>query len=278
MPCHPGRAAVLLACALLAGCATPEMKMTPAASSGVGVRFAQGEAVMVSAGERGAIALLPVRYDDNEQKLLFAVEGYNRSDQPINFGPENLAVSLDTGAALAVHDFDGLRHEARVDAANARMLATVEAAAGTLTAYEVGRKHPARGRALMQDVADNYESQSASIGDTLVHRIAGLRGVLQTTTIDPTTFWGGWIVADRPTLTDGEVRRMQVAVSFAGEMHRFSLFLAPEGVATPPQVSLPAVTRADGEILLHGTRSTWLWNAPPPPSRPMQDVTSVTRF
>ena len=277
MPCHPGRAAALLACALVGGCATPEMKMTPAASSGVGVRFAQGEAVMVSAGQRGAIALLPVRYDDNEQKLLFLVEGYNRSGQPINFGPENFAVSLDTGAALAVHDFDGLRHEARVDAANARMLATVEAAAGTLAAYEVGRKHPARGRALMQDVADDYETQSASIGDTLVRRIVGLRSVLQTTTIDPQRMWGGWIVADRPALTGGEVRRMQVMVSFAGETHRFALFLAPEGVATPPQVSLPAVTRADGEVLLYGPENTWLMTPPPPP-QPVQQVTYVGRF
>ena len=272
-------ASALASCALLAGCATPEMKMTPAASSGVGVRFAQGEAVMVSAGERGAIALLPVRYDDNEQKLLFVVAGYNRSGQPINFGPENLTVSLDTGAALHVHDFDGLRHEARIDAANARMLATVEAAGGALASYEVGRKHPARARALMQDVADNYGTQSASIGDTLVRRIVGLRDVLQTTTIDPTTFWGGWVVADRPTLADGEVRRMQVAVTFAGETHRFALFLAPEGAATPPQISLPAVTRADGEVLLHGTLQTWLWNAlPAPPSRPVEQAVWVTRF
>ena len=271
--------AALMVCGLLAGCVTPEMKMTPAASAGVGVRFAQGEAVMVSAGRQGAVAILPVRYDDDGQKLLFKVEGYNRSGLPINFGPENLSVVLDTGAVLPIHDFDGLRHEARADADQARMLATVEAAAGAYASYNVGRRHPERGRALMQDVADTYDDQIHSVGENLVRRIDGLHAVLQTTTIDPQTYWGGWIVADRPALGASEVRRMDVAVTLAGEPHHFALFLAPEGVATPPQVSLPAVTKADGEVMLYGAARTWLWNAPPPPPpRPVETTVVVRRF
>ena len=253
--------------------------MTPAASTGVGVRFAQGEAVMVSAGRRGAITILPVRYNDNTHKLLFKVEGYNRSADPINFGPENLTLALDTGASLPVHDFDGLRHEALGDAEQQRMLATVEAAVGVYTAYKVGRRHPERGRALMEDVSNAYDDQLHSIGENLMRRVASLRSVLQTTTIDPGTYWGGWIVADRPTLADGEVRRMDVSVTLAGEAHRFALFLAPEGVATPPQISLPAVTRAEGEAMLQDTPATWLWNAPPPPpAPPVQTATWITRF
>jgi len=73
------------------------------------------------------------------------------------------------------------------------------------------------------------------------------------------------IIADQPPLAPGEVRQMAAAVTFAGEIHRFNLFLAPEGTPTPPQVSLPAVTRADGERMLYDTPQTWLWDVPRPP-------------
>ena len=265
--------------AAVAGCATPEMKMTPAASAGVGVRFGQGEAVMISAGERGAIAIRPLRYNGDSQKVLFVVAGYNQSGAPVNFGPENLSINLDTGPALPIHDFDTLRHDTRVEADQERTVAMLEAAMGTYVAYRVGRHHPERGRALIQDVADSYDDQLHSIGDNLVRRINAARAVLQTTTIDPHTYWAGGIVADQPPLAPGEVRRMSVAVTFAGETHSFNLFLAPEGVATPPQVSLPAVTRADGESMLYATPPTWLWNAPPPaPPRPVETSIMVTRF
>ena len=270
--------AALSVCAALAGCATPEMKMAPAASPGVGVRFAQGQAVMISAGDGGAIAIRPLRYNGDSGKVLFVVAGYNRSGAPINFGPENLSISLDDGSALPIYDFDSLRHGARVQADQQRAMATLEAAIGAYAAYNVGRHHPADGRALLRNVAATYDDQLYSIGDNLVRHVNAAQAVLQTTTIDPRTYWAGGIIADQPELAQGEVRRMTVAVTFAGETHRFALFLAPEGTPTPPQVSLPAVTRADGETMLYGTPPTWLWNAPPVSARPTETVYEISRY
>jgi hypothetical protein len=255
-----------MASVALTGCATTEMKMTPAASAGVGVRFSRGEALMVSAGELGAIAIKPIRYNADTGRVLFVVAGYNHSGEPINFGTENVSISLDNGASMPVYDFDALRHGYREDADRARMFAYVEAAANAYGAYRVSRHNPQEGRYLMERASEQYEERLYSIGDNLGRQVEAAKAVLQTTTIDPGTYWAGWIVADQPTLAVGEVRKMNVSVTFAGETHRFSLFLAPEGTPTPPQVSLPAVTRVSGEALLHHTAPTWLWDKPPPPS------------
>ncbi len=276
---HALTAAILAGATALAGCATePELKLAPAASSGVGVRFSRGEAVMISAGAEGAIAIRPLRYNGDTKRVLLVVAGYNRAGQPINFGPENLSISLDSGATLPVYDFDTLRHQAKADADRERTLAFMEAALDSYAAYRVGRHHPAEGRAMMQDAADRYDDQLHSIGDNLVRRINGARAVLETTTIDPGTYWAGGVMADQPPLAEGEVRKMTVNVTFGGETHHFSLFLAAEGTPTPPQVNLPAVTRADAETTLYQTPQTWLWNAPPPPPQPAQTTWSLSRF
>ncbi len=257
----------LIASVALASCASePEMKMTPAASgSDVGVRYAQGEAFMLSGGSRGAIMLLPVRYNLHSGKTLFAVAGYNNSSDPLNFGPENISIRLDNGADMQIHDFDNLRHSAIEDADRQRLLATVQAAVDASVAYRVSRRHPREGREMMRDAVEDYDDRLHSIAENLSERVERAKAVLQTTTIDPNSYWSGWVLADQPPLAEGEVRQMTVSVEFAGETHHFNLFLSPEGTATPRQVSLPAVPKNVALKAMYGTDQTWLWNVPPPP-------------
>jgi hypothetical protein len=212
---------------MLSACASaPEMKMTPAASGdGVGVRFSRGEAFMVSAGENGAIMLVPVRYNQDSGKALFIIAGYNRSSVPINFGTENVSIALDTGASMPIYDFDTMRHNYKAQAEGERLMATVEVAADAYAAYRVSRHDRRRGLALMENAAGAYDDRLHSIADNLANRVGEAKGaVLQTTTIDPKSYWAGWIIADQPPLAPGEVRQMIATVSFAGERHTFRLF------------------------------------------------------
>ena len=74
--------------------------MTPAAGAGaIGVRYSRGEAFMASAGERAAVMLVPVRYNQGSGKTLFVIAGYNRSGAPINFRVPWLHVAIITGVA-----------------------------------------------------------------------------------------------------------------------------------------------------------------------------------
>lgn len=257
---------VIGALLFLSGCAsTPEMKMTPAASDNVGVRFSRGEAFMLGAGERGAIMIVPTHYDAQSGKVLLGVAGYNRSGTPINFGTENISLTLDDGTALPLHDFDTLRHNLKRDAQQAKLAAWVEALAVGYVEYQDREGDPKRDRRAEDAAADYYDYRQHAIAENLTHKVRQAKGaVLQTTTIDPGAYWGGAIVADRPALALGEVRRMTARVEFAGEVHRFNLFLSPEGTPAPPQVSLPAVTLADGVQAAYKTPPTWLWEMGPP--------------
>jgi hypothetical protein len=261
----------------LAGCA-PEMKLVPSASPGVGVRFSQGKAMMVSAGDAGAIALYPLAYNGDSRQLLLVVAGYNHTGAPRNFGPENVSISLDSGATLAVHDFDTLRHDAKVEAKWEQAVSTAIGVADLYAANRAGRRDPHLSRELTSEAVDRYDDRSLSIAERLERHLEQAHQVLQTTTVDPQTFWGGLIVADQPLLATGEVRRMTVNVTFAGETHHFALYLAPEGTPTPREADLPAVTRIDGEKLLYGTPATWLWDVPPALPKPAETSWSVSRF
>ena len=157
-------------------------------------------------------------------------------------------------------------------------MAVAEAALESYAAYQVGRRHHAEGRALLEDAAERYDDRMDSIGETLIAQLDAAHMVLQTTTIDPAATWSGAIVADQPPLADSEVRQATVSVSFAGETHRFNLFLAPEGVSTPPQVSLPAVSRRDSEVAISGTPRTWLWDQPSPAATTPPQTWTTTRF
>jgi hypothetical protein len=236
------------------------MKMGPAGGdAGVDVRFSRGEALMLSAGHDGAVTLLPSRYNGGSRKTLFTVGGYNRSGKPINFGTDDISVTLEDGSSLPVYDFDAVRHGLKVDADNKRALAVAELA---VNSYLASR---AKGGGFAQaesQAVDIYGGRLHSIAENLARETRGARTMLQTTTIDPDTYWAGWVVAAQPPLPPGKVQRVIVSIRFAGETHRFHLSLAAEGTAVPQGTSLPASTRSDIEDGIMRTGQTWLWDAP----------------
>ncbi len=207
--------------------------------------------------------LLPARYSGNSGRTLFALSGYNNSLEPINFGPDDVSMTLDDGTPLPVFDFDHIRHGDKLRAERQRVLATI-ALGAELYAASGGRHNARRGSNSEADRAAllAYDERLHSIAETLAYRTRQARQVLETTTLDPGTSWSGWVVGPEPSLAEGQTRRVDVVVRLAGETHRFSLLLAAEGTPLPAQADLPAAPRRDAELALYGTPSTWLWNLP----------------
>jgi hypothetical protein len=264
----------------VAGCATNnEMKMVPAADSATGVRFSRGEAWMLSAGERGAVTLRPFRYNGSSGKVIFLIAAYNHAGEPINFGPEDVTIHLDNGVPVAVEDFDSLRHNAKVQADYDRAAALITAAVVEIGAAQVSRRDPNRAQRIRQANMDHLDDRFRSIAYNLEHFVEGAYfAVLQTSTVDPETYFRGGIIAEQPVLAVAEVRRMEVTVRFAGEPHHFSLLLAHEGTPTPTG-DLPAVSHPDLEKIGR-TPQTWLFTDPPapPPAPPVPVIYTVTRW
>ena len=238
--------------------------MIPTGDHGVGVRFAQGHAAMVSNGPSGSVMLLPVRYNASD-KLYFAVAAFNTSGRPINFGTEDVHIYLDNGSVLPVQDFDYLRHEAirRVqrEMANAWLAAGV---AGYL-AYQQSENHARRHEIAFRRSSGEFYLSTALIERNLMQEVAS-RGnmVLQTTTIDPGRKWGGGIFARQVVIPDGSVREMVVDVRFGGDSHLFRIGLAYSGAGATVPANIPAVPQVTMENLQR-TRNTWLFiNGPEP--------------
>ncbi len=244
------------------GCATKrEMTMVPAQSGAeVGVRFSRGEAVMASGGDLGAVMIAPVRYNGSSKRLMFQVAAFNRSGQPVNFGAENVSIELEDGGRLPVHNFDMLRSGARSHARQQQMAALVEAGIGVYAASQAD--NPYQARRISRAAAEVYDYRMYSIAANLAHTVRSMgRYVLQTSTIDPETYWGGVILADQPDLPKADARGVRVGVNLGGEMHYFHLSLTQEGAPVRHVVNLPAVWRRDMEAY-RDTPQTWLYDEP----------------
>lgn len=256
----------------LSACATPqpEVRMIPTGDHGVGVRFAQGHAAMVSNGPSGSVMLLPIRYNASD-KLYFAVAAFNTSGRPINFGTEDVHIYLDNGAVLPVQDFDYLRHEAIRRAQREMANAWLAAGVAGYLAYQQAENHPRRHEIAYRRASGEFYLSTALIERNLMQEIAS-RGnvVLQTTTIDPGRKWGGGIFARQVVIPDGAVREMVVDVRFGGDSHLFRIGLAHSGAGATVPANIPAVPQVTMETLQR-TRNTWLFTNGPEPT-PYDDL------
>ncbi|HEY3695296.1 hypothetical protein [Phenylobacterium sp.] len=235
--------------------------MVPIAEHDVGVRFARGNAAMVSTGEFGSVVLLPIRYNSTN-KLRFSVAAFNTSGRPVNFGTEDIRIRLRSGDYLPVQDFDYLRQEARIEAEREITAAWVSAGIEGLLAYQenegrLNRTAIAYRRATGDLAASTAYIEAKLFGTVREHG----RTVLQTTTIDPGTAYGGAIFADQISVPPGSVDAIDVEVRFGGELHQFRIAIAPSGTASPVLAGIPAVTQREMRSI-QNTPQTWMWDRP----------------
>ena len=261
---------MLLATAALAGCASiePEYRMVPTGDHNVGVRFSRGNAAMVSNGPAGAVMLLPVRYNATS-KMFFALAAFNTSGRPINFGTEDVRIFLEDGSPLYVQDFNYLRHQERVKAQRDINAAWIDAGVEGYLAYQNTEGLPDRTRRQIayRTASGAYAVDIATIDSRLRHAMSTWgRNVLQTTTIDSGSAFGGYIFADQLMIPEGTRRQIVVEVNFAGAPLRFTLNLVPSGTDFPVPSGIPAVP---GQTIqaMQRTPETWHWTDGPPPSR-----------
>lgn len=251
----------------LAACATPvpEYRMIPTADHGVGVRFARGNAAMVSNGPSGSIMLLPVRYNSGS-KLYFAIAAFNTSGRAINVGTEDVRVYLDDGASVRIQDFNYLRQESKRAAERAMAAAWISAGIEGYLAYRQAEGHPRRTAIAYRRASGEFYLSSAMIEHHLRRAIAE-RGqlVLQTTTVDPGTATAGFIFADQIPVPSQSSRAILVDVNFGGTPHRFTIALASSDASTEVPTNIPAVP-AQRIQTMQRTAETYHWPDGPPPT------------
>lgn len=197
-------------------CAPTTYAVTPLASSGVELRFNKGTATAFAARETSAVQVTPLGVN-SRGRLEFAVAAFNDGTSPINFGVENVSVTVDDVQTRLFTHLE-LSSEARRDATTAAIIIAV---AGGVSAYAaqqnaystgtgsvtsrfgtstytyrqynptaaaIGSASATAGTAIgLQNVSNALDATLTQLGDS----------ILQTTTIDPDDAYGGRIVTDR---------------------------------------------------------------------------------
>lgn len=216
---------------LLSACAT-SYQITPHATSGQTVRYFQGQPTIVTNGEHGSlqVALLP---PNEKGRLLYSVAAYNDSDEPATLGVENMTLTA-AGESVRIFTVPELERMAKNDATTAAVLVAlaggVAAAAAAQSPTSTSTLYTPRGvyrtettnRALQSLAVTASAAQTstsiANIGSALDATLANLgQNVLQTTTIDPNSSFGGQVVGDRVSIPGDGVLETTLRVTFAGE-------------------------------------------------------------
>jgi hypothetical protein len=257
-------AVALLSSICLASCETTYKQVatiTPAEGSSSAVRFSKGNALIMSEGQAGTVWLLPVRYYTGD-KIYFEVVAFNKTNEPVNFGAEDVQMKADDGTPMVVQDFDYLQHQARQRAEAELAVAVVAEGLNDWHAARVARRDPYAASIIYRQGANAYFASTQAINAQLEDAVLAYADqTLQTTTVDPFTTHGGVVYTQQIDVQPGSVRAVVANVRFAGEDHLFRLRIASEGTPAPVQAGLPAVTRERVEKVEHAC-PTWLWDRP----------------
>jgi hypothetical protein len=239
--------AVLSSAALLAGCAST-YSITPLADAGQTVRYEQGRPTTDQIRRGGAVKVTPVKVAD-DGRLVFAVAALNTSGAASTFGVENIAVADAQGRPIRVYSHDSLVREAKNRAMWASVAAALAGAAAAVAANN--NAYRTTNASLMTPHghlytyhATTYDPTAAALGtaaatagttaalvgihDTLDRTLAGLDDqILQTTTINLDTAWGGKVIAGK--LPGGAwPKNVTVTVTWNGETFPFRFRVAKE--------------------------------------------------
>lgn len=248
----------IAASALLAGCSTP-YNISPVADASQQVRYDHGKPTTYSEKSRGAVQVTPLGVNA-DNRLGFSIAVFNKSDNPADFGVENLAVLQQDGTPDKVMTSVELEHEAEVKAAWAQVAMVV---IGGLDAYEAGRHSYSTTNAVVRtpygsaaihartyDAAAAYQTghdigvatgaDIASIQSSLDTTLQSIgQNVLQTTTVDPGDATAGIAVVDALS-SSSFPQDVVLHVNWNGEDHVFHFTVAKGEEAVVRQISHPA--------------------------------------
>ncbi len=210
---------------------------------------------MVSEGRLGTVMLIPPRYNA-DRKLKLWVSAYNRGDAPVNFGSEDISIRLDSGPAIPAQDYDYLRMEAKQEARRELVAAWVATGLAEAAVAYIAVNNPALAR-----TAAGWGVRVLQYNRRIVERrlweaiLRNYKTVLQTTTVDPGTEFGGGVISDQVALHGRGIYRMEIVVRFAGEDHPFLLRMASDRTHLSVQPDIPAVEPDDDGDPTHGAEN-----------------------
>lgn len=203
-------AAVCAAVAVSACAVTYDVRPVP--GEGQSIRYLRGQATTFAQGQNGSIQVTPMGVND-KGRLVFGVAAFNGAEEATNFGVENMTAQAG-GEPLRIFTAQELERMARNDA---MIAAVIVAAAGAASAYAATSgptysstmttprgvyTYQATDKAAQAIAAAAATATTAitlrEINDNLDDTLISLQNnVLQTTTIDPATSFGGQVITDR---------------------------------------------------------------------------------
>lgn len=265
---------LFVACAVLALIATPAAAAPKIDLHGLilgneGARYVKGVPTLDLQQQRGAVQIRFLGWDHSN--AVFAVAAFNASNEPANFGLENLHASAD-GKPLRIYTVDELTRQAKKRATWSKIgLAFLgglgaAAAASQRSTYHGSIVTPYGG---MYSYSGSYPSlagqlQADRINATTTAGIFAVQyqldatinaigdRVLQTTTIDPGTAFGGLIVVQKLDYGKAPLE-FRLDADWNGERYPFGYVLLKKGQVVPQQYSSMLASKAKPQALVDRT-------------------------
>jgi hypothetical protein len=224
-------------CAALAvsACAT-SYAVKPVAGDSQSIRYVQGQATTFAEGRNGSVQVTPLGVNE-KGRLVFGVAAFNNAKEPTNFGVENM-IAAAGGEPLRIFTHAELERMAKNDATIALVAAAL---AGAATAYAASQGPTytstySTPRGVYRYQATDHVAQAAlagaavagtaltmkEINDNLDGTLMALQGqVLQTTTIDPESSFGGQVITDRVAIPSEGSLDALLTVTWNEDVYQF---------------------------------------------------------
>jgi len=251
----------------LSGCAT-EYAVSPVTQSGQQVRFSRGMATTYSEKKSGAVQITALGLN-SEMRPAFQIAAFNKSGNPANFGVENVSLELADGSSDKIFTSGELIHEAKVNAEWAKvgtiLVGALAAGAAHANAYSTTSGSISTPYGNASYYSRTYDpgvayAGAAAAGAATGYGLARIQAsldetisnysnqVLQTTTVDPSSSYGGVVVANSLSSSNFP-ETFAVRVSWNGDEHDFRFMVAKSAVPTAPPpapAQMPAVFTSGG--------------------------------
>jgi hypothetical protein len=216
------------------------------------IRYRTGIPTLNIETPTGSVTITPLPLDHNH--ATFGVAVYNKGDNSINFGIENVTASI-AGKPIDVLSREELQKRAKSRAAwsivGIAMLSGVAAAAAS-TAHTTDRSYgnvrTAHGTYFWSSSYRDNSLGTVAAGATIAAGTAGIVGIqnrleytlgtlatdiVQTTTIDPDSSYGGIIVIEKPSGM-GTPYDVTVTMHLNGADYPFTFRMTEQGKNKPP--------------------------------------------
>jgi len=249
--------AVTLAAAIAApALAAPTLSLYPERIGAETARYSSGSATISLKTPSGTVEIRPMPVENG--KVTFAVAVLNQGELPTNFGMENIAATVN-GIPVTLPTRNQMADQARKKARKAKIgtvLVTGVLAGAVSTAADSGTyyHHVGSSRGGYTQAIHWEDDTPGVIGATaavaagammvqtvnqkLDHTLDQLgTQILQTTTVDPGSSFGGLVVVPTGKGTDNPAA-IRLQVNFNGRLYPFAFRLTPSGINVPPP--LPA--------------------------------------